>query len=224
MKTRLRVLLSAVLVVPLLSMGTIAAAASSSSTDATTNGTSNSSTSSSTSSNTDSTSGDSLTLQQRLDNRKAELKIKLTALQQQRITLKCKASQGLLSRLDGRINGIDTSRTNVYKQVADKLTALDTKVKADGIDTTQLESEIDSFNTQVSTFQTDLSAYKLAVSDLAAMDCVKDPVAFQASLQAARTAHDKTATDALAIRKYVDDTIKPTLQQLRTQVSKEGNS
>ena len=58
------------------------------------------------------------------------------------------------------------------------------------------------------------------------MDCVTDPTGFKASLETARTARQKVATDATDIRTYVTGTIKPTLAKLRQQLetSKQGSN
>lgn len=209
MRTRLRVLLSAILVIPIL-FGSSVAAVEGSTTTTTTNTTSTQ------------TSDDKLTPQQRLDKRKAEMKLKLTTVEQNRIKSKCMAAQGLLSSIDGRVKGIETSRANVYKELIDRLTDLSTKLKNQGVDTTELNTEITALNAKIATFKTDLAAYKLAVSDLAGMDCKTDPVAFKSSLEAARADKLKVAADALAIRDYVTKTIKPTLVSLRQQVEKKS--
>jgi chromosome segregation ATPase len=220
MKTRYRAVLSAIIVVPLLFAGPVAAIENNSTTPS--NSGSGSSSHDKVAVNETATPSqsvdDSASLQKRLDNRKNELKVKLTAVEQQKIQLKCKASQGNISSLKGRINGIETSRTNVHRELVDRLTKLGDKVKAQNVDITELQKEIDALKSQISTFDTDLAAYKQAVSDLTAMDCAKDPTAFKASLLAARAAHDKVAIDAKNIRSYVNDTIKPTLQQLRKQL------
>lgn len=229
MKIQLRILLSAILVAPLLLMSNALALEGESST-----GTSNAGTSSNQTevaqTTTDDTqkpsSDDTAGLQQRLDKRKADFKIALTNLEKQRIQLKCKASQGSLSSLKGRITGIDTSRANVYRELVDRLNKLNDKLKTRNVDTTELQGEITTLQTKITTFKTDLAAYKQAVSDLAAMDCKSDPTAFKASLEAARAARTKVNNDSLDIKKYVNETIKPTLKKLRDQVEKkesEGN-
>ncbi len=221
MKARTRVILSAVMVAPVIFMGSAAAVEGSTSNNTTSTSGSDKASAQTTNSET---SEDKLTLQQRLDKRKAELKTKLTTAEQARLKLKCKASQGLLSRLQGRITGIETSRANVYGELADRLTKFSTKLKGQGVDTTQLQSELEVLNTKIETFKTDLAAYKLAVSDLASMDCATDPTAFKASLTAARTAHDKVMSDSVEIKKYVNDTIKPTLVQLKQKLSSTTNT
>lgn len=157
----------------------------------------------------------------RLEKRKTELKTRLDAAKLARVKKLCKASQGNLSSISGRIKGLETSRSHVYANLVDRLTKLSGLIKDKGVDTAELDAQITQISTLIEAFNTDLAAYKLAVSDLAAMDCAADPTAFQASLEAARAARAKTADDAAAIRTYLSDTIKPTLKELRAQVENE---
>ena len=157
-------------------------------------------------------------LEERIAKRKAELKTQLKASEKARLKTKCKASQGLLSSVRGRIKGIETSRGEVYKNIINRLTKLSEKLENKGVDTTELDAKIAELQTKMDTFNTDLTAYKQAVSDLADMDCMADPDGFKASLEAARTAQEKVNQDAKAVRSYLNETIKPLLKTIRAQL------
>ena len=154
----------------------------------------------------------------RVAAKKAELKTKLTAAQKVRIQTKCKASQGLVSSISGRVKGIETSRTQVHKNIVSRLTGLSEKLKNKGVNTDELNTAIADLESKITLFNTDLATYKLAVSDLAAMDCKTDPDGFKAALEAARTAREKVSQDFKAIRSHVQDTIKPLLKTIRAQL------
>ncbi len=158
-------------------------------------------------------------LKERLEKRKAALNTRLTTAQKTRVTTRCKAAQGMVSSVSRRIKGVETSRTQVYGNLVDRLTKLSDKLKTSGVDTTTLNTQIDELKTKIATFNTDLAEYHQTVADLAALDCTADPTAFQASLDAARTARTKVADDAKAIKTYLSETIKPTLVQLRSKVA-----
>lgn len=154
----------------------------------------------------------------RVEKRKTDMKLKLTTAQKTRIQARCKASQGLISSVKGRLNGIETSRSEVYKNILDRLADLSAKLKNKGADTTALDADIANLKTQITTFNTDLAAYKVAVADLVALDCGTDPDGFKASLEAARTALAAVNKDGLAIKAYLNDTIKPLLKTIREQL------
>ena len=212
MKRKSNLILSAVLVLPLIAVSSVRA-------EETMDTRSDEKTETTqTTENKKKTGNEGLTLQQRLDKRKTEVKTRLNALEKTRLQTRCKAAQGNLSSLKGRITGIETSRTEVYGHLVERLTNLQTKLKAAGLDTAALEQQIMTLQTKIDTFNTDLATYKEAVSDLAGMDCASDPDAFKASLETARTLRQKLVQDGKDIKAYLSDTIKPTLQTLRSQL------
>lgn len=162
-------------------------------------------------------------LQERIEKRKTDLKLRITATEKQRLQTRCKNSTGKFNALDGRIKGIETSRTQVYENLADRLTKLSEKLQERNVDTTEFDAEIAQLQEKIATFQTDLAAYKQAVADLKDMgaDCATDAEGFKASLETARSALQKVKVDAADIKTFVNDTIKPTLKEIREGIVKE---
>jgi septation ring formation regulator EzrA len=158
-------------------------------------------------------------LQKRLQERVAKQKTKLQAAEQARIKERCSPAQGKISALSGRVKGIETSRIEVYNGVIARLGTLQTKLTNQGANTAGLQAEITELKAKVATYTTDIAAYKQTVADLATMDCSADPAAFKASLEAARASLVVVRQDAVNIRKYVQDTIKPTLQEIRSKLT-----
>ncbi len=204
-KYRLFLLLAAI--TPVFLLGVVKAHAD------TTSGESNSGTDAQ--SSTEAETQPQTTIAERIQQRKDALKIKLTAKQTASLKLRCKASQGVVSSLSGRVKGIETSRAEVYGNITDNLTKLATKLQNKDIDSNELQGEINTLQTKIANYKTDLSAYKLAVDDLSSLDCQADPTAFKTTLEAARTARQKVEDDVKDIRTYVTDTIKPTLAKIR---------
>lgn len=130
-------------------------------------------------------------------------------------------AQGIIKSVQNRSTSAEKARTNVYTKLDTKLGTLITKLKAANVDTTTLEQQRTTLEDKIETFNTDMTTYKQAVSDLAAMDCKSDPTAFKASLETARTLRNKLKDDATAIRTYVKDTIKPTLQDIRKTLAEQ---
>lgn len=157
-------------------------------------------------------------LQERMAKRKADLKTRLAASEKTRIQAKCIAAQTPLSTVKGHVVSMEKSRVNVYAGVLDKFTSLSEKLKNKGVDTTEFDADIATLKTKVDTLNTDMAAYKQAVSDLVAMDCKTDPEGFKASLETARASLLKLKTDSEAIKAYVKDTIKPLLATIRSQL------
>lgn len=198
-------------------------------TTASTTNTTNKTTAATSSEDTEKTAGTELTetekqeLRKRVQDRVSSLKIKLSAADQARIKAKCKAAQGVTTSLSKKADNLDTKRTEVYGAIIARLSTLEGKLQKQGVDITKLQSEIDVLKTKKTTFDTDFTAYKQAVADASGLDCTTDPTAFQASIQAARTAQEKVRTDSKDIRTYVTQTIKPTLEQIKKSLTSTTN-
>jgi len=154
------------------------------------------------------------TMADRLAKFKTKFKIDLTVAEQANLKLHCSAAQVVIGALDVRFVGNVAIRTKAYSDLQTRLTKLIADLKAKNVDTTMLVQEQTVLNTKITTYNTDLTAYRQALSDLKAVDCKTDPVSFKAALEAARSAHDTVVADALAVRSYVVDTIRPTLQTI----------
>lgn len=221
MKRIIAAFLVSVFALPVLSTITVVVHAEDTTTSTTNTSTTTPSSSDTTTQKPAETGDDAKSIADRIAQRKAALKTKLTTLEKTRVMAKCKASQqGGLNTEKGRVKGLETSRTEVYKNLLNRLTNLSDGLKAKGMDTTSLNADIDTLKTKIDTFNTDLTAYKQAVSDLAGMDCATDPDGFKASLETARTALKKVNDDALAVRTYLTTTIKPLLVTIRGTLEK----
>lgn len=157
-------------------------------------------------------------LSARIQKRKDELNLKLTAAEQKRLQTRCANAQGAIKSLQAKIAGTETSRNEVYTNLVSRLNNLQSKLDTKGADTAELKTEIAALQAKIDTFKTDLATYKQTVADLTAMDCAADPTGFKASLVDARTQLLKVRTDGIAIKSYVNDTIKPTLTKIRASL------
>jgi hypothetical protein len=160
---------------------------------------------------------DKAALRARLDKRRSAVRARLSGTEQNNIKSKCGASQGNISSLRGRIKGIETSRTQVYQNLVERLTKASGLLSANGADVTELNAQIAELETKIAAFQSGLAEYKEAVTDIAAMDCASDPANFKASLEAARTSRTSLKTKSVEIKTYLRETIRPTLTELRSQ-------
>lgn len=154
----------------------------------------------------------------RLKKRVEDNEARLTTTQKTRLKAKCKASQGKISSVGGKVNGIETSRAKVHSNIVNHLEKLSAKLKAKSIDTVALDASIVTLKEKITTFKTDLALFKLALEDLAEMDCEANPDGFQASLDVARSARKLVHDDSLAIKAHVKDTIKPLLVDIRSKL------
>ena len=167
---------------------------------------------------------DPVKVKSRLEGLKTSLKIKLTTAEQANLKAKCKAAQTIAAKLNDRFGTSVTTRTKAYDNLSKHLTDIIAKLKDKGVDVTKLQQESTELQAKIATYKTDLASYKQALSDVKTIDCVADPAAFKAALQTARTAHDKLVADAIAVKAYVKDTIKPTLEEIRKSLEAQEST
>lgn len=154
----------------------------------------------------------------RLKAKTAELKIKLSAAEQAKLKASCVAAQAKVKTLGVNVDTGVINRGKAYDELLSHLDKIITKLKAAKVDTVELEKERTELKAKIDTFKTDLAKYKIALDDTKSLGCVADPSSFKTALETARSARTLVATDAAAVRAYVNDTIKPTLKTIRTTV------
>lgn len=157
-------------------------------------------------------------VKKRVNERKAALRTRLSAAKQTRVKNRCQASQGKLSSIQGRVKGLESSRTKVHQNLVNRLNKASERLAANNVDVTTVNQQITELTTLIETFNTNLEVYKTATGDLAVMECAVDPEGFQASLETARTSRTDAGDSSQAIRAYLKETIKPTLVDLRKQL------
>ncbi len=225
MKIRVRLLLAVILAVPLVPIASITAMDDTPTTTGSEPTTNSSTAPEEPTVEEDTTKTDYQTkLKERLAARKAALKTRLTKAEDARVKLRCKASQESIKVISTKAKEVKVTREDVYSKIDTKLTALSAALKKHSVDTTELDAEIIELEAKIATFKTDMASLRQAASDVSNMDCTADPSGFKASLDTLRTARETLSKDSIAIRSYIKDTIKPTLETLKKSVSDEHSS
>ncbi len=152
----------------------------------------------------------------RLDDNKTRLKTKISELDKKRITAKCKPSQALVGTAGKSTSAIAANRAKAFDKISARVQTLIDRFKADGKDTALLEADLKVAQTKALTLSADFKLFDQSLIDLRLMDCVADPLAFQAALDTARAQLETTKTAAADLRTYISSTLKPAIEQLKT--------
>jgi hypothetical protein len=129
---------------------------------------------------------------------------------------RCVIAQATLKNLQPHVASVQKTRGDAYKNISDLLSSLHDKLDNQAFNTTTLMSVMDVYNGKVTEYTTNLNAYKQALDDSVNVDCVKDPYGFKAALDTARMYHDRLVPNITDIRSYVTNTIKPSLENVKT--------
>ena len=163
-------------------------------------------------------------LKKRLEDNKAKLKSKLDEAAKKRISNKCKAAQGVVKGAETSADSINTNRKKAYSKITDAVQKLVDRLKAQGKDTTEVESALVTAKQKAEALSSAMTTYQQTLSDLRSMDCVADPTAFAATLDTARTQREAVKTAATDLRTYLSVTLKGAVNKLKNQLENEKKS
>lgn len=158
---------------------------------------------------------------ERITKHKAEIKTKLTTVQQKRVQSRCKNAQTQLKVVTDKAIKTQANRDKIHTDLITKLTNLEVKLAASGVDTAEFKAQIADLQTKIDTFKSDSATYIQAAQDTASLDCQADPVGFKASLDASRASLKKLQADAVAIRTTFAQEIKPRLAAAKAKLEAE---
>lgn len=164
------------------------------------------------------------TQQQRVEQYKTKLGTAPTQSELNKLKLHCTVAQGNLKTLDTRVEKVQEKRTKAYTTINERLQKLIDALNAKSIATDKLGEQAKELKAKTDTFNTDLAAYKQAVTDASAMDCAADPLAMKAALQESRNIHDRLVTEITGIREHVNNLVKPSLVQVKADLQAQQNA
>lgn len=153
------------------------------------------------------------TTDQRVEFRKKEQKVSLDSKEQVRIKSRCAKTQSKIRDIQTATGPVVKSRENVYKKIEGKLLVAIGQLKIGDQDTFKIEQQKAEYTKQVAALENSMSQYKQTLDDIVSMNCQADPVGFVALVKTARQYHDLIRQQSANLKKYVIDTIKPSLAQ-----------
>jgi hypothetical protein len=159
------------------------------------------------------------TAEQRITRYKKTYALQVSAAEQEKLKTKCKIGQAKGKLLQTTVVEKSKARTLVYKEIVAKMDAIIIKLDDAEYNTKSLKLQRTELQKLISSYANDLTSYTNTLTDLNAIDCVTDPVGFKASLEAARVARAAVNKDAVAIRTYLETTIKKSLKDASTSLS-----
>lgn len=157
-------------------------------------------------------------IRERIKERRAEFKAKLSEAKERRVGLRCEIAQKRIGIIHERALKIQERRTEVYQKITGKLDNLATRLEANDIDTSELTAALEVLDQKIETFYAAFDEVVQSLEDLKDMECTDEPAEFVAALAAARDVHLEAKTAALDIRKHVVTEVVPILKDLKKQV------
>lgn len=150
-------------------------------------------------------------IEQRVNQRKQERKIKLDETNKARIEGVCVNTQTKIRILRDQYVQVADKRSEVYRKVDARLWVLIGSLKYINKDTFKLEQQRSELLKQVKAYENSVAQFRQTLEDAADINCKADPAGFKALIETARLYNSQIRTQADSIRKYVTDQIKPTI-------------
>lgn len=157
-------------------------------------------------------------LQQRVETYKKKLQTQPSKGDLDKLKLRCSVAQERLKTASKKTLTVQEKRSKAYDSINKSLADLTEVLKKKSINTTNLEAQSKELKSKTDTFNTDMAAYKQAIEDAANADCATDPLALKASLEDARNTRTKLVQEVADIRTYINNVIKTTLSQIKTDL------
>lgn len=163
----------------------------------------------------------STTIEQRIAQRKAAVKIQQNAARSQQIASKCSLAQNAVGQIRTKDTKTRVQRNQAYTTLASRLNRVVINLGNQGVNTSDLFAKQKLFNEAVNKYLSTSMTYKTAVDDLVNMDCKTDPAGFEATLSQVRSLRAQLAKDGEAIKAQLNPLID-SLNSTKKKLSSPG--
>jgi len=126
------------------------------------------------------------------------------------------------SRIQVKVGNFDNNKIRhmeAYANMKERLAKIDARLAEKGLDTSKLKSELVVPDEKIKKFATDYSTYITKLKESQASVCGQSEGKFLAKIKEAKAGMKVVHQDALDIRAYYVNTIKPELQDLKKQLN-----
>lgn len=126
----------------------------------------------------------------------------------------------LESKIQVKVGNFDNNKVKhlvVYGQVKERISALADRLSAQGVDVTALKAYLAVFDQKIQKFSSDYAAYIATLKESQDFVCGKSEGQFRAKWKEAKAALAQVHKDAVDIRTYYAQTLKPELNRIRNQ-------
>jgi DNA repair exonuclease SbcCD ATPase subunit len=154
----------------------------------------------------------------RIEERKTRLKTKLDSAQTKRLTERCTAAQDKIQQIIDKSVKKNDDAQKTYEAYINRLQELDQKLADNGTKSTELLQEIATLKEKYAALASASSTFQNALSDGKTLDCKKDPTAFKAAVDDARSQAEIIKKTRQDLWQYVHQKVIPTLETLKHTV------
>lgn len=131
--------------------------------------------------------------------------------------VKCELVETNISRKIANFENNRDHHLASYTKTKDRMTALATKLESEGYDVAKLKADLALYDAKVTKFKDDYTLYFTALQQSQSFACGQSEGDFKTQLQVARTQLKVVHDDAVVIRTFWADVVKPDILALKAQ-------
>jgi hypothetical protein len=133
----------------------------------------------------------------------------------------------LESKIQIKVSNFDNNKVKhleIYGKVKDRVNALADRLAAQGVDTAVLKAYLVIFDSKIQKFSDDYAIYVTKLKEGQDFVCGKSEGQFRAKWKEAKTALAQVHKDAVDIRTYYAQTLKPELNRIKNQFHAQAST
>lgn len=162
-------------------------------------------------------------LQAARDERRAEAERNypqdLSDAEKSRVSSRCVAAQSRVTELgnalEARVGGI----TGAYDLIDRQLAAVSKRLKAHELDTSTSDVLLVAYRRQTNALKESISKYRMALSDVVAIDCKANPEAFKSLLENARVRRKDVADAISSVNNVLENDMPASFESIKRRLS-----
>jgi len=151
--------------------------------------------------------------QTNVEARKTEMESK----KQEALAQRCAQIQERVSARFTSFGENNGKRMAVYANMKNRISKFITRLSGEGYDTAKIQADLVVLGTMIQQFETDKQAQMAKLQETHSLACGHSDGEFKGGLTEARTLLTKVHADAMAIRKYMLETVRPDILALKKQ-------
>jgi len=151
--------------------------------------------------------------QAEVENKKAEMQEK----REESLEEKCLRIQEKVQERSGNLEDAKEKHMAVYENMTERISKFIEKLSTDGYDVAKIEADLVVLQEKIQSFSDDFAAQSSKLAETKDLACGHSDGEFKGKLIEARLAVKMSHTDAMEIRKYVQNTLRVDIQALRSQ-------
>jgi hypothetical protein len=158
-------------------------------------------------------------LEDRINRIKENASQRVAEAEQRRIENRCENAQQRINNLRTRLSDVIEKRREAYQNTSTRIEELSQKLKAAGVDTTELDLAISEMQTVLVEARNSVDSYMQNLADMTEMECTVDGEGFKLLLEDARAKRAEILSTQLSIKTIKDEQLKPALEEIRQSLA-----